>query len=54
MLLNAITAPKPANFESLRGVVMQDWKDAVASEQRTVAVRAMARKYKVKFVSRRE
>jgi hypothetical protein len=39
----------PAVYESVRGVVMQDWKDATASEQRTAAVRALARKYKVKF-----
>ena len=48
MRLNAAYAPKPADFETLRGVVLQDWTDATASEQRTAAVRALAKKYKVK------
>jgi hypothetical protein len=49
MRLDSTIAPKPAVYEILRGVVMQDWKDAIASEQRTAAVRALAKKYKVKF-----
>jgi hypothetical protein len=49
MRLNNITAAKPAVFESLRGVVLQDWIDATASEQRTAAVRVLAKKYKVKY-----
>ena len=48
MRLDAKSAARPAVFEALRGVVLQDWKDAVASEQRTAAVRALTRKYKVK------
>jgi len=48
MRLDAISAPKPASYESLRGVVLHDWTDAVAAEQRTAAVRALARKYKIK------
>jgi hypothetical protein len=51
MRLKVVTAPKPAVYESLRGVVLQDWKDATASEQRTTAVRALAAKYKVKYES---
>ena len=47
--LDAISAPKPASYDTLRGVVRQDWRDAIASEQRTAAVRALARKYDVKF-----
>jgi hypothetical protein len=47
--LNALTPPKPAVFSALRGVVMQDWSDATASEQRTAAVRALAKKYKIKY-----
>ena len=46
--LEAITPPKPAVFETLRGVVLQDWTDATMAEQRTAAVRALARKYIVK------
>jgi hypothetical protein len=48
MRLGSITPPRPAVFEALRGVVLQDWTDATASEQRTAAVRALARKYRVK------
>lgn len=47
--LDAIAAPQPANYEQLRGVVMQDWTDATAAEQRTAAVRALAKKYNVIF-----
>jgi hypothetical protein len=38
-------------FQVLRGVVLHDWTDATAAEQRTAAVRALARKYKVKRVA---
>ena len=48
MRLKSMTAPKPAVFEDLSGVVLQDWTDAVMSEQRSEAVRALARKYAVK------
>ena len=47
--LNAISPPKPANFASLRGVVLQDWTDATASEQRSAAVRALTKKYKISY-----
>lgn len=46
--LESITPPKSADFEVLRGVVLQDWKDATASELRSAAVRELARKYTVK------
>jgi hypothetical protein len=49
MRVDSIAAPKPAIFEALRGVVLQDWTDATAAEQRTAAVRALAKKYKVVF-----
>jgi hypothetical protein len=49
MRLNAKTAAKPAVFEPLRGVVMHDWTDAIAAEQRTAAVRALAKKYRVEY-----
>lgn len=48
MRLQSITPPKPAVFENLGGVVLQDWTDATMAEQRTAAVRALARKYTVK------
>jgi hypothetical protein len=49
MRVNAITQGKPAVFESLRGVVLHDWIDATAAEQRTAIVRALAKKYKVTY-----
>lgn len=45
--LNAITPAKPAAYEALRGVVLHDWTDATAAEQRTAVVRALTKKYKV-------
>jgi hypothetical protein len=47
--LGAITPAKPAVFEAMRGVVLHDWIDATAAEQRTSVVRALAKKYKVKY-----
>jgi len=49
MRLDATTPGKPAVFETLRGVVLQDWTDEKLAEQRTAAVRALAKKYTVKF-----
>ena len=46
--LDAITPAKPAAFEAYRGVASQDWVDATASEPRTAAVRALAKKYMVR------
>jgi len=48
MRLNASTPPRPGVYETLRGVVLHDWTDATAAEQRTAAVRALAKKYKIK------
>lgn len=48
MLLDAVTPARPGDFEVLRGVVVQDWTDAVMSTQRTTAVRALAEKYTVR------
>ena len=47
--LKASTPATPAAFEAIRGVVMHDWIDATASEQRSAAVRALARKYSVTY-----
>jgi len=49
MRLNATTPPQPAVFEIMRGVVMQDWSDATASEQRSAAVHALAKKYTISY-----
>lgn len=49
ILVDAVSPPAPAQFEKLRGMVMQDWRDAVAAEQRTAAVRTLGRKYTVTY-----
>jgi hypothetical protein len=49
MRLDAVSTPKPASFELLRGVVLQDWTDATMAEQRTAAVRALSKKYRIKI-----
>jgi len=48
MRLEATAPAQPASFEPLRGVVRQDWTDSVMAEQRTAAVREMAKKYTVR------
>lgn len=52
--VDSVIAPKLADFEILRGVVLQDWKDATAAEQRTAAVRQMAKKYDIRFEGQRD
>lgn len=47
--LDSVTPPKPAVFEELRGVVLQDWIDQKMSEQRSAAVAVLTKKYKVKY-----
>ena len=49
--LIAITPFKAADFDTLRGVVLQDWTDATMADQRTAAVRALATKYAVKYAA---
>ena len=51
MRLDAIVPGKPAEFQALKGVVMHDWTDAVLAEQRTAAVRALGKKYRVTIES---
>lgn len=47
--LNELTPPRSAVFEALRGPVLQDWKDARAAQQRTDAVRALTKKYRIEY-----
>ena len=47
MRLESTVAAEPADFERLRGIVTQDWTDAVMSEQRSAAVGALAKKYTI-------
>ena len=49
MRVESVTPAKPAEFERLRGVVLQDWTDAIMAEQRTAAVRALAAKYTIEY-----
>ncbi len=46
--LDGLSAAKPASFDALRNVVLQDWTDFVMAEQRTQAVRTLASKYTVR------
>ncbi len=46
--VDAVAPPRPAEYERLRGVVLHDWTDAVMAEQRSAAVGALAKKYKVR------
>ena len=45
--LKSIAPARPADFQTVSAAVLQDWTDAVLSEQRSDAVRALARKYQV-------
>lgn len=47
--LTALTPGKPAVFENLQGVVLQDWTDVVMAEQRSAAVDALAKKYTIRI-----
>jgi hypothetical protein len=49
MRLSALIPAKPADYETLRTAVLQDWRDATASEQRSAAVRALTKKYRVRY-----
>lgn len=48
MRVTARANVEPASFESLRGPVLQDWRDAKASELRTAAVRKIASRYTIR------
>ena len=47
--LNAVKAAEPAEFNALRGEVLQDWKDERLIELRTQAVRDVGKKYTVQY-----
>lgn len=49
MRLDAISASKRADFDSIRNAVKQDWIDATMAELRTQTVRERGKKYKLKF-----
>ncbi|WP_428311755.1 peptidyl-prolyl cis-trans isomerase [Hydrocarboniphaga sp.] len=47
--LSTITPGKAADFETLRGVLSADLTDATLAEQRSAAVRALAKQYTIKL-----
>jgi hypothetical protein len=49
MSFESMAPARPAQYEALRGIVMHDWIDAAAAEQRTAAVSALQKKYTVKY-----
>ena len=51
MRLDFVAAPKPADYKRLRNVVFADWKDTIAAEQRSAAVRELAKKYTIRYES---
>jgi hypothetical protein len=51
MRLESLTPAQPADFDKLSSVVLQDWTDAAMSEQRSAAVRALAKKYTIKIAT---
>jgi hypothetical protein len=46
--VDAVTPPKRAAFEDVRGPVLQDWTDATMAQQRSASVQALARKYTIR------
>lgn len=47
--LSKFTPGKSVTFAMYRNVVLQDWKDAVGAEQRSAAIDALAKKYKIRY-----
>ncbi len=45
--LDEISPRKPAEFDPIKGVVLQDWKDAVVTEHRIAEVRRLGSGYTV-------
>jgi len=53
MRLESITKPQSADFEAIKDAVHHDWVDATLAEQRSAAVRALAKKYTFKVEARK-
>jgi hypothetical protein len=51
MRLEAVAPAKPAVYEALRNIVLQDWTDATLADQRGAAVRALAKKYTIQYAT---
>jgi hypothetical protein len=53
MRLESIAKPQPADFEAIKGIIHHDWVDATLAEQRSAAVRALAKKYTIKVEAKK-
>ena len=53
MRLESITKPQSADFEAIKDAVHHDWVDATLAEQRSAAVRALAKKYTIKVEAKK-
>jgi hypothetical protein len=49
ILIERRAGPVPAEFESVRHAVLQDWRDRRMQELRTEAVRELAGKYTIRI-----
>lgn len=49
--IQAVVQPRPADFEQLRNVIVQDWTDATMAEQRSAEVARLAKKYTVNIAA---
>jgi len=50
--VKSVSEPKPATFDDMSGIVLQDWTDSVMADQRSAAVRALAMKYDVRVTGK--
>ena len=54
MRLESIGKPRPADFDAIKDAIHHDWVDATLQEQRSAAVRALAKKYTIKVEDKKQ
>jgi hypothetical protein len=54
MRLESIGKPRPADFDAIKDAIHHDWVDATLQEQRSAAVRALAKKYTIKVEAKKQ
>ena len=54
MRLESISKPRPADFDAIKDAIHHDWVDATLQEQRSAAVRALAKKYTIKVEAKKQ
>jgi len=54
MRLESISKPRPADFDAIKDAIHHDWVDATLQEQRSAAVRALAKKYTIKVEDKKQ